>query len=406
MSATFSRRALLRALGLTGVGLVFAPRVALATPAPRRTLVTLFLRGGVDGLSLVPPVADDAYHRARPTLALKATGPDAALALDGHFALHPRLAPLRPWWAEGRLAVLHGVGLPTPMRSHFDAQDAVESGTPDRKSTADGWLNRALESDAAGAPLRAVALQPTLPRALFGGSGALALGRLEEFKLRPGKRGEQAARGFSALYAGAVDEALRSTGEEAFDALSTLDAGRLSALSASPDVEYPRGPLGQRLGDIARLIRGDMGLEVAVTEMGGWDTHAAQGAATGMFANRCGELAGALSAFAKDLGPRLDQVTVVVLTEFGRTVRENGSRGTDHGVGGAMLVLGGGVKGGRVYGRFQALTEDRLQDGRDVPAWTDVRAPLAEVLTACRPGVALDRVFPGFTPPTPLGLFA
>jgi uncharacterized protein (DUF1501 family) len=412
MSPPLSRRHLLRALGLSGAGLLLAPaflgRALAASPAPaRRVLVTVFLRGGVDGLSLVPPVEDPAYHRARPTLALKVpgSGPDAALKLDGRFGLHPGLAPLLPLWSEGRLAVLHGVGLPEPVRSHFDAQDFVESGTPGRKATPDGWLNRALEGEEDGAVLRAVALQPTLPRALFGSAGALAMGRLEEFRLRGGRRGEEAASGFSALYSGAVDEALRTTGQGAFEALSQLDAERLAKLPTDAAVEYPRGPLGQRLRDIARLIRGDVGVEVAVTELGGWDTHAAQGAATGTFANRCRELAGALSAFTADLGPKLEQVTVVVLTEFGRTVRENGSRGTDHGVGSAMLVLGGGVQGGKVYGRFDSLAPEHLRDGRDVPSWTDVRTPLAEALRAARPGVDLAKVFPGFTAPAPLGLF-
>ncbi|GHH02132.1 DUF1501 domain-containing protein [Comamonas sp. JC664] len=411
MTAPLTRRHLLRTLGMTGAGLVLAPGVlsrALAASAPsaaRRTLVTVFLRGGVDGLSLVPPVEDAAYHRARPTLALKASGPDAALKLSGPFGLHPRLESLLPLWRDGRLAVLQGVGLPEPVRSHFDAQDFVESGTPGRKSTPDGWLNRALDEDD-GAALRAVALQPTLPRALFGDAGAVAMGRLEEFRLRGGRRGAEATQGFNALYAGAVDEALRMTGQGAFEAMSLLDEDRLARLSSRSQVDYPKGPLGARLRDIARLIHGEVGLEVAATELGGWDTHAAQGVATGSFANRCQELGDALAAFARDLGPRLEQVTVVVLTEFGRTVRENGSRGTDHGVGSAMLVLGGGVKGGKVYGRFESLEPERLQDGRDVPAWTDVRAPLAEVLRACRPGVSLAKVFPGFTPPPSLGLFA
>ncbi|MBZ4419273.1 DUF1501 domain-containing protein [Myxococcus sp. RHSTA-1-4] len=414
MSAPLSRRLLLRALGLSGAGLFLAPgflgRALAASPVSpaRRALVTVFLRGGVDGLSLVPPVEDAAYHRARPSLALKppGSGPGAALKLDGPFGLHPRLEPLMPLWREGRLAVLHGVGLPSPVRSHFDAQDFVESGTPGRKATPDGWLNRALEDEEGGAALRAVALQPTLPRALFGSAGALAMGRLEEFRLRGGRRGAEAASGFSALYAGAVDEALRTTGQGAFEALSQLDEQRLSRLPAESTVEYPKGPLGQRLRDIARLLEGDVGLEVAATEMGGWDTHAAQGAETGVFANRCRELAGALSAFAADLGPRLEQVTVVVLTEFGRTVRENGSRGTDHGVGSAMLLLGGGVRGGKVHGHFKPLEPEHLQDGRDVPSWTDVRAPLVEALRACRPGVDVAKVFPGFTPPAPLGLFS
>ncbi|CAM3546978.1 DUF1501 domain-containing protein [Corallococcus sp. ZKHCc1 1396] len=408
MTAHLSRRRLLQALGFAGAGLVLAPsflsRALAASPSEpaRRALVTVFLRGGADGLSLVPPVEDDAYQRARPTLALKAQGDHAALKLQGVFGLHPALGALLPLWEQGRLAVLSGVGLPVAPRSHFDAQDFLESGTPGRKSTADGWLNRALEDASADAPLRAVALQPTLPRALYGNAGALAMGRLEDFRLR---RGGDARQGFSSLYAGAVDRALQGAGADAFEAMSRLDGARLSKLPASPGVTYPGTPLARRLQDVARLLKGDVGLEVAATEMGGWDTHVAQGVAQGAFAKRCEELGGALAAFAADLGPKLETVTVVVMTEFGRTVKENGNQGTDHGVGGVMLALGGGVKGGRVHGRFEALTVDRLQDGRDVPSWTDVRAPLAEALRACRPGVDLAKVFPGYQEGTPLGMF-
>ncbi|RKG85871.1 DUF1501 domain-containing protein [Corallococcus terminator] len=408
MTANLSRRRLLQALGFTGAGLVLAPsflsRALAASPTEpaRRALVTVFLRGGADGLSLVPPVEDDAYQRARPTLALKSQGDHAALKLQGVFGLHPALGALMPLWEQGRLAVLPGVGLPVAPRSHFDAQDFLESGTPGRKSTADGWLNRALEDANADAPLRAVALQPTLPRALYGNSGALAMGRLGDFRLR---QGGDARQGFSALYAGAVDRALKGAGADAFEAMSRLDGARLAKLPVSPGVTYPGTPLARRLQDIARLLKGDVGLEVAATEMGGWDTHVAQGVAQGAFAKRCDELGGALAAFAADLGPRLDAVTVLVMTEFGRTVKENGNQGTDHGVGGAMLALGGGVKGGRVHGRFEALTADHLQDGRDVPSWTDVRAPLAEALRVCRPGVDLSKVFPGYTEGTPLGMF-
>ncbi|MCY1039849.1 DUF1501 domain-containing protein [Corallococcus sp. bb12-1] len=408
MTANLDRRRFLQALGLTGAGLVLAPsflaRALAASPTEpaRRALVTVFLRGGADGLSLVPPVEDDAYQRARPTLALKFQGDHAALKLQGVFGLHPALGALMPLWEQGRLAVLPGVGLPVAPRSHFDAQDFLESGTPGRKSTADGWLNRALEDASSDAPLRAVALQPTLPRALYGNAGALAMGRLGDFRLR---QGGDARQGFSALYAGAVDRALKGAGADAFEAMSRLDGARLAKLPVSPGVTYPGTPLARRLQDIARLLKGDVGLEVAATEMGGWDTHVAQGVAQGAFAKRCDELGGALAAFAADLGPRLDAVTVVVMTEFGRTVKENGNQGTDHGVGGVMLALGGGVKGGRVHGRFESLTPDHLQDGRDVPSWTDVRAPLAEALRACRPGVDLSKVFPGYSAGTPLGMF-
>ncbi|MBF5043790.1 DUF1501 domain-containing protein [Aggregicoccus sp. 17bor-14] len=406
-----SRRDLLRTLALAGAGGALLPSFlqrALAQAGPaRRALVTVFLRGGADGLSLVPPVGDAAYHRARPSLALPERGEGAALRLDGVFGLHPGLAPLMPLWGEGRLALVHGVGLPVPVRSHFDAQDFVESGTPGRKATPDGWMNRALALAPApgGSPLRAVALQPTLPRALLGEVDALALADLEGFRVRAGARSEQAGAGFAALYAGAVDAALRSTGADAARALQSLGASAFAERPPEHGAEYPRSALGRRLQDVARLLRADVGLEVAATEMTGWDTHVQQGGAQGAFARRCEELAGALAAFAQDLGPLLERVVVVVLTEFGRTVRENGSHGTDHGFGSAMLALGGGVRGGRVHGRFEPLEEARLQDGRDVPAWTDHRTVLGEALAASRPGVDLARVFPGFTPAAPLGLW-
>ncbi|WP_404369020.1 DUF1501 domain-containing protein [Corallococcus coralloides] len=411
MTARLSRRWFLQSLGMTGAGLVLAPsflsRAWASSPgdAPaRRALITVFLRGGADGLSLVPPVEDDAYQRARPTLALKFEGEHAAPRLTGPFGLHPALGALMPLWSEGRFAVLPGVGLPVAPRSHFDAQDFLESGTPGRKSTADGWLNRALLDAKDDAPLRAVALQPTLPRALYGNAGALAMGRLEDFRLRTGRQYGDARQGFSALYAGAVDQALKGAGADAFEAMTKLDGARIAKLPASPGVTYPATPLARRLQDIARLIKGDVGLEVAATEMGGWDTHVAQGVTQGAFAKRCEELGNALAAFAADLGPKLDTVTVLVMTEFGRTVKENGNQGTDHGVGGVMFALGGGVKGG-VHGRFESLTVDRLQDERDVPSWTDVRAPLSEALRACRPGVALTKVFPGYSEDRVLGMF-
>ncbi|WP_223638315.1 DUF1501 domain-containing protein [Corallococcus sp. EGB] len=411
MTTRPSRRQLLQALGVTGAGLVLAPsflaRAWAASPSDtpaRRALVTVFLRGGADGLSLVPPVEDDAYQRARPTLALKFQGDHAALKLKGTFGLHPSLGALMPLWSEGRLAVLPGVGLSVAPRSHFDAQDFLESGTPGRKSTADGWLNRALADAKDDAPLRAVALQPTLPRALYGSAGAIAMGRLEDFRLRTGRQHGGARQGFSALYAGAVDQALKGAGADAFEAMSKLDGARLAKLPVSPGVTYPGTPLARRLQDIARLIKGDVGLEVAATEMGGWDTHVAQGVTQGVFAKRCEELGNALAAFTADLGPKLDTVTVLVMTEFGRTVKENGNQGTDHGVGGVMFALGGGVKGG-VHGRFDALTVERLQDGRDVPSWTDIRAPLSEALRAWRPGVTLAKVFPGYQENGALGMF-
>ncbi|HYH95728.1 DUF1501 domain-containing protein [Hyalangium sp.] len=408
-----ARRSLLKSASLSLLGLTALPpflaRAAEALPTGRRkVLVTLFLRGGADGLSLVPPVGDPDYHRLRPNLALGApgTGDGSALRLDDTFGLHPGLAPLLPWWKEGALAAVHAVGLPQPVRSHFDAQDFVESGTPGVKATRDGYLNRALAAlptEATASAFRAVALQPTLPRALAGDAPALALESLERFRLlAPGRTGPIS---FDSLYAAAVDEALRSTGLETSSALSHVADKRLADQPPHHGAAYPRSPLGRRLQDLARLIHADVGLQLAATESGGWDTHILQGRERGPFTQRAKDLGESLAAFATDLGPRLEEVLVVVLTEFGRTARENGNRGTDHGTGGTVLLLGGKVRGGRVLGPWKGLAEPYLLDGRDVPSLTDLRAVLAEALmTHC--GLATtEPVFPGLgSPPTLPGL--
>jgi uncharacterized protein (DUF1501 family) len=400
---SLSRRALLRSAGLSLLGLATLPpflaRAAEALPPGRRkVLVTLFLRGGADGLSLVPPLGDPDYYRLRPQLALAAPGSsaDAALRLDDTFGLHPGLAPLMPWWSQGALAAIHAVGLPEPVRSHFDAQDFVESGTPGVKSTRDGYLNRALAAlppDPNAGAFRAVALQPTLPRALAGDAPALALESLEAFRLRTPRRTGPVS--FDSLYAAAVDEALRTTGVETSSALSLVADRQLADQAPRHGAAYPRSPLGRRLQDVARLIHADVGLQLAATESGGWDTHILQGRERGPFANRARDLGESLAAFATDLGPRLADVLVVVFTEFGRTAHENGNRGTDHGTGGAALLLGGPVRGGRVTGPWRGLSEPYLLDGRDVPSLTDIRAVLAEALvTHC--GLATTQaVFPG-----------
>ncbi|ATB33898.1 DUF1501 domain-containing protein [Melittangium boletus] len=394
MTTRVSRRSLLQASGLTLVPSFLARAAEQVPGGRRRVLVTLFLRGGVDGLSLVPPVGDADYHRARPTLALPASGEGAALRLDDTFGLHPGLAPLMPLWSGGSLAVVHAVGLPLPVRSHFDAQDFIETGVPGMRSLRDGYLNRAL----AGLPperpdtFRAVALQSTLPRALSGPEAALALGSLADFRWRDTGRGAS----FAALYAGAVDEALRTTGAEASDALSLVADHRLAAMAPANGAEYPRVPVGRSLQDIARLIRADVGLRVATADMGGWDTHVGQGSVNGPFAARTRELGEALGAFVQDLGPRFEDVLVVVMSEFGRTVKENGNQGTDHGTGGAMLVLGGGVRGGRVVGPWKGLAPEHLLEERDVPSLTDYRGVLSEALEGHLGVRTLASVFPGF----------
>jgi uncharacterized protein (DUF1501 family) len=402
------RRLFLKSTGVALLGLGFAPgflqrAVAQTQGGGRRTLVLVFLRGAADGLSIIPPVGDPAYYAARPTLALPRPGNDGgALRLDSTFGLHPALGSLLPFWQEGSLAVVHAAGLHGATRSHFDAQDFCETGTPGLKTTQDGFLNRSLQQlpePRAGA-FRAVALQGTLPRSLQGSAQAVAVEGLKSFHIS-GKGGLDT---FEALYAGAVDEAMRSTGQEAFEALRTAASADLSNAPPQNSAVYGKTPLARRLQDTARLVRADVGLEVVATEMGGWDTHVGEGAATGQLANRLRELGEALAAFAKDLGPLLSTVSVVVMTEFGRTVRENGNRGTDHGTASAMLVLGGRVRGGRVYGDWRGLDGPGLFENRDLAITVDVRSVLSEALQATLRPPDLLAVFPDFAGPS-VGVF-
>ena len=396
------RRFFLKSSGLALVGLGFAPgflrRALASTDASRRkVLVTIFQRGAVDGLSMVPPVGDPAYAAARPNIAIPPAGASGGgIALDGTFALHPALASLGPLWRAGSLAIVHAVGSPDPSRSHFDAQDFLDAGTPGVKSTPDGWLNRALQArpEAEATPFRAVALQPNLPRSLAGRAPAVATGAIGDF----GGRGAGAAMGerLARDYAAAGDAALRTTGGAAFEALRALRDANPARLPPRPGADYPAAPIGQRLKQIAQLIKADVGLEIAATDCAGWDTHAGQGASRGQLATRLGELGDALAAFSADLCERMADVCVVTMTEFGRTVKENGTRGTDHGHGSVMLVLGGGVKGRRVLARWKGLRQQDLFEGRDLAVTTDHREVLSEVLEKHMGIADLSAVFPGF----------
>lgn len=400
-----NRRFFLRSSGLAlaafGCPTGFLRRALAESPSPVRSgkvLVTLFLRGAADGLSLVAPTFESRYAALRPNLALKRAGQDGGvLPLEGGFGLHPALAALHPLYREGSLGIVHAVGSPHATRSHFDAQDFLESGTPGVKSTRDGWLNRALSvTRGEGSPFRAVAFAPTLPRSLAGEAPAVALSSLSDFDLRAGQQGAGASTSFESLYGDAVDAALKNAGAETFEALRTLRGKGVPSLPVANGAVYPASPLGRRFREIAQLVRGDVGLEAAFTDASGWDTHAGQGAAQGQLANRLLDLGNTLAAFAKDLGPRLADVCVVVMTEFGRTVRENGTRGTDHGHGSVLFALGGSVAGGRVHGRWPGLSDANLFEGRDLAVTTDLRDVLAEVLLR-HLGIASPRVFPGHT---------
>ncbi len=405
MNAQHDRRFFLKSSGLALAGFGFAPgflRRALADTASgrRKILVTIFQRGAVDGLAMVSPVAEAAYSAARPSIAIPppGSGKGAAFDLDGHFALHPALVALRPLWNEGSLAIVHAVGSPDPTRSHFDAQDSLDAGTPGVKSTPDGWQNRLLQArpEPAASAFRAVALQPNLPRSLAGRAAALSMGAVSDFGVRAGRSGEALAACFSRDYAAAADGGLRTTGREAFDALRVLQEANPGRFTEEHGAAYPSAPIGQRLKQIAQLIKADIGLEIAATDCTGWDTHAGQGSSTGPLAARLGELGDALGAFAGDLCERMADVCVVTMTEFGRTVKENGTRGTDHGHGSVMLVLGGGVRGRRVVTRWKGLREADLFEGRDLAVTTDHREVLGEVLTSHLGLKDLKAVFPGF----------
>ena len=406
-----SRRVFLRSGGLAlvsfGLDPLFLDRAAYAlagTPGARakgRTLVCLFQRGAVDGLSMVVPHGDPLYYRERPRIAIPR---NTLVDLDGHFGLHPALAPLKPFWDNGSLAAVQAVGSPDATRSHFDAQDYMESGTPGVKSTPDGWANRYCRhnQEHRDTPFRAVAFGPQLPRILAGTAPALAIDDLRTFgvgnraRASGGAASEKLTRAFEALYEGSATGLLATSAEESFEAIRMLRTANPSAHSPAQGAEYPRGRLGQSLMQIAPLIKADLGVEIAFADMGGWDTHINQGADQGQLAARLTELGGALAAFAMDLGERMRDVCVLTMSEFGRTVRENGNGGTDHGHGTSMLVLGGSVRGKRVAGRWPGLDPADRFEGRDVAVTTDFRDLFGEVLTRHLGTSDLSAVFPGY----------
>jgi uncharacterized protein (DUF1501 family) len=404
-----TRRFFLKSSGLALVSFGALPsalvRSVYAADGARRkkTLVVVFQRGACDGLNTVVPHGEKAYYSARPTIAIPAprggASKDAALDLDGLFGLHPSLEPFLPLWKEGSLGIVHAVGSPDPTRSHFDAQDFMESGTPGRKSTDDGWLNRHLQACASkdATPFRGVAMSQTLPRSLAGRAPAVAMASIREFGLRPGS-GAEVAHGFEDMYAGAVRDVLHGTGQEAFEAVDFLKKADPARYTPSGGAVYPRGPYGDSLRQVAQLVKADVGVEVATTDIGGWDHHAAEGGVQGQLALRLREFGAALAAFHRDLGDRMQDVVVVTLTEFGRTVRENGNRGTDHGHASVAFVLGGAVRGGRVHGSWPGLSASRLYEGRDLAVTTDFRDLLGELLQAHLGARDLSTVFPGHSP--------
>jgi uncharacterized protein (DUF1501 family) len=379
---------------------VFVRMAGAATTKGKKTLVAIFQRGAVDGLNVIVPYGEQEYYAARPTIAVPrpGTADGAAIDLDGFFGAHPSLASIAPYFKDKSLAVVHAVGSPDTTRSHFDAQDFMESGTPGVKSTEDGFLARALsakkESDAS--PLRAVALGPALPRILSGAGGGVAMSNLGQFGIRAGAQSGQIASSFESMYAEAVAGALGGTAKESFQAANILKSADPQKLQPENGALYPTTQLGNSLKQIAQLIKANVGLEVAFTDVSGWDTHAGEGGAQGQLANNLRQFSDAIAAFARDLGSRMGDVVLVTMSEFGRTVRENGNRGTDHGHANVMLVLGGGVKGGKVHGKWPGLAAAQLYENRDVAVTTDFRDVFGELLTKQLGVGALKSVFPNY----------
>jgi uncharacterized protein (DUF1501 family) len=396
------------AAGLGGSPQFLARAAQLSQPTRfgrrRKVLVTIFQRGAMDGLMAVTPFTDPNLKQMRPRLALSAgrdAGNEGLIDLNGTFGLHPALGAFAPLYQEGRLAIVHGVGSPDHTRSHFDAQDYMETGTPGRKGTPSGWLNRAVGLlGHETSPFQAVSMTPALPRSLYGDEPALAVANLSDFAVQvPGAQGiaQRVGQSFEALYEQTSQSLLKGTGKESFEAIKMLKRSDLMNYRPANGAVYPASPLGNSLRQIAQLIKNDMGLEVAFTETQGWDTHVQQGTTTGTFARRAKDLADSITAFWTDLGSAQDDVTLMTMTEFGRTVHENGSGGTDHGRASCLFVLGNSVQGGKVHGHLPELDPDALEDRRDLPVTTDFRAVFADV-AGMHLGINRDAaLFPGWT---------
>lgn len=396
-------------------------------PARKKTLVCIFQRGAVDGLSMVVPFGEPEYSRRRRSIVIPSPtrgADDAALDLDGFFGLHPALAPLHDLYGRRELAVIHAVGSPHPTRSHFEAQDYMETATPGRPSTRDGWLNRVLTEtgcdcgrtlddpaahaadhaagqsgvlpdDVVVPALRGVAMGASLPLVLRGDHPALAIQDLARFGIAGGRQpGLEST--FDRLYRTEGGDLVTAAGDEGLDAVRALQAADPARYAPADGVEYPRGDFGRSLRQIAQLIKADVGVEVAFADIGGWDTHVGQGGARGQLALRLGELARGIRALHDDLGDRVDDVVILTMSEFGRTVAENGSGGTDHGHANCMLALGGGVRGGRIVGRWPGLAREQLWEGRDLAVTTDFRDVFAEVAGGHLGAEKLGAVFPGY----------
>ena len=371
------------------------------TGGRRKTLIAIFQRGAVDGLNVVVPYGEHSYYDVRPNIAIPKPngGAEAALDLDGFFGLHPSLAPFKPLWDSKRLAIVHASGSPDNTRSHFDAQDYMESATPGVKSTQDGWLNRYLQSkgDPQKSLFRAVSMTQNMPRVMQGKAPTLAISNLADFSIRAGQSSASVQGGFEAMYdEKVVNDALHGTGKETFEAINYLKQVNPAQYKPENGATYPTTPFGNALRQIAQLIKAGVGLEVAFTDIGGWDTHVNEGNQQGQLSNLLRQFSQSIAALYTDLGRRMDDVVILTMSEFGRTAKENGNRGTDHGHANAMFVVGNSVRGGKVYGDWPGLKTDQLYEGRDLALTTDFRDVFGEIASKHLGATNLKAVFPGY----------
>jgi uncharacterized protein (DUF1501 family) len=404
---SITRRIFLRNSALAVVGTAAVPSFltraafgAVESGGGTKRLVVIFQRGAADGLNIVVPYAERNYYAMRPNINIPQK---SVVDLNGFFGLHPALSAFQPLWQQRQLAIVHAAGSPDTTRSHFDAQDFMESGTPGIKSTDDGWLNRSLRnlpSTPPVSPFRAIALGPSLPRILSGNEPAVAMNNINDFSVG-GKslKPSPAATAFEAMYDHSSDAVLHGTGEETFDAVKMLKTADPGKYTPAPNANYPKGRFGDSLRQLAQLIKANLGVQVAFADIGGWDHHVNEGAAEGQLANVLGDFSQSIAAFWTDLGDLGEDTVVVTMSEFGRTARENGNRGTDHGHANVMFVLGGPVKGGKVYGRWPGLDQSQLYEGRDLALTTDFRQVIGEAVTRHLGNKNLAAVFPGYDNP-------
>jgi uncharacterized protein (DUF1501 family) len=376
--------------------------LAEAAPAPGQRLVVIFQRGAADGLNVVVPYREKNYYSMRPTIAIPQ---NQVIDLDGFFGLHPSLASFKPLYDQGHLAIVHACGSPDMSRSHFDAQDYMESGTPGVKGTDDGWLNRALQAEdllhrcegtCEHSAFRALALGSDVPLSLAGKIPAIALNNVNGFNVAGrGPNPSPAANAFQAMYADSGDQIFHAAGDETFEAVKMLRDANPAQYQPANGANYPNNDFGNGMKQIAQLLKANLGVEAAFTDVSGWDTHQNQGGVNGQLANRLSDFSQSIAAFWRDMGDSAENITLVTMSEFGRTAHENGTGGTDHGHANAMFVLGGHVKGGKVYGKWPGLANEQLNQGRDLALTTDYRAVLGEVVTSTIGARDLEKIFPG-----------